>query len=848
MTIFKILTNFKIKTDKLRVYKLFQQKFKEKTCKKLVNLMLSDKFRETFKPNHIILLERYKTFIKKDIILIKYNQRYKLGRHYCDDTKSIINLPRIMKHTIMRYLGWIDIDMVSAHPNFACEVGRRNGREFTYVQQYITNREQILQNVIDTYSIEENPITRDEAKSLFNIMAYGGGFNTWKTTDSGLDNKPIKEINSGETLHFINNYKRDCKDAKELIYLHNPDIVQSVKGDLEEKSDELKRRVCSYFYGIIENEILYDLYQFLLKKKLIVNGGVSLEYDGLCFKPKMDVDYQNEIDEFSYKYFDENNFRVNLKVKSYEQVRQDIIDDVDTFINDDDDDDDDDELLEPTDYEERNDKRVATTFLKFYGDVFIYEMEAHKTYFYNGVYWEEDEYKIGNYLCKNLSKKYEKQYDIIYDEGKKISRDDEEKYKNHQTTLKQISNFITSLSTTSHLKNYEEMIKLLIAKRVEFDVNPYLFAFNNVIWDLIQGKIIEPHPTQMISMTTGYDFEVMHIDTLNWKKQMLMDILTEIFPDKQVREYDLIIKSTGLTGIQVQNLVVSSGVGGNGKSILNALMMKSIGNYGFNLSSTCLVQEIKTGPNPEFANLHNKRYVVSGEPPDKKQLHMDTIKKLTGDSMLAVRGLYQTKCETKLRCTLDLDLNGLPKFDVVDEAVNRRLVAIPFESMFVDESRYELLKDKPNVFKMNAMYKEEAFQIQFRQILFMILMDYLPNFLKTGLLPPPPQKCKNLSNVMLANSDDLFDWFSNTFKRNDSNILSFGEIYDTYKTSSYFMKLSKKSQREQNRSKFVAMIETNLFLKDFIKRRKQSHNGNQLTKDVLVGWILKKDEDDNDDN
>jgi len=58
----------------------------------------------------------------------------------------------------------------------------------------------------------------------------------------------------------------------------------------------------------------------------------------------------------------------------------------------------------------------------------------------------------------------------MYDEGKKIIRDNEEEYKNHQRILKEIANFINSLSTVSHLKNYEEMIKILIAKKVEFDV------------------------------------------------------------------------------------------------------------------------------------------------------------------------------------------------------------------------------------------------------------------------------------------------------------------------------------------------------------------------------------------
>jgi phage/plasmid-associated DNA primase len=139
----------------------------------------------------------------------------------------------------------------------------------------------------------------------------------------------------------------------------------------------------------------------------------------------------------------------------------------------------------------------------------------------------------------------------------------------------------------------------------------------------------------------------------------------------------LIVRSSGLVGIQVQNLIVSSGVGGNGKSIFNELMISSVGNYGYNLSSTCLTQEIKSDANPELANLHNKRYVMSSEPPSEKAICCSAMKEITGNTILPVRGLYESKCETRLKCTWDLDLNGLPKFDVVDDAVNRRIRAIP---------------------------------------------------------------------------------------------------------------------------------------------------------------------------
>jgi hypothetical protein len=59
----------------------------------------------------------------------------------------------------------------------------------------------------------------------------------------------------------------------------------------------------------------------------------------------------------------------------------------------------------------------------------------------------------------------------------------------------------------------------IIEKVVEFDENPYLFAFNNVVFDLKEGKIIHPNPKQMISLTTGYDYDLNMIDLVDKEKK-----------------------------------------------------------------------------------------------------------------------------------------------------------------------------------------------------------------------------------------------------------------------------------------------------------------------------------------
>jgi hypothetical protein len=50
-------------------------------------------------------------------------------------------------------------------------------------------------------------------------------------------------------------------------------------------------------------------------------------------------------------------------------------------------------------------------------------------------------------------------------------------------------------------------------------------------------------------------------------------------------------------------------------------------------------------------------------------------------------------------------------------------------------------------------------------------------------------------------------------------------------------------KRKYNKKHFVAKIEENIFLRKFVKNRKQYHNNKQLTADCLIGWKIIEVED-----
>ena len=238
------------------------------------------------------------------------------------------------------------------------------------------------------------------------------------------------------------------------------------------------------------------------------------------------------------------------------------------------------------------------------------------------------------------------------------------------------------------------------------DNKPFYFAFTNKIYDLKKGAFTKPDYKDYISITCGYDYD--DYKDKNVEKE-LDNIINTIFTNSEVKDYYLSCLCTGLYGAQIENLFIATGAGGNGKSLLNSLMMKAIGSYGYKIPSSVLMAPIKDGGNPQVANLHKKRFALGQEPNKNQSICSSTMKELTGDDSINTRKLYSGECEVKLNASLFIECNELPKMDEVNDAIIRRVRVIPFKSKFVDESTYNAMDavdiKQNNVFIGNTFYK-----------------------------------------------------------------------------------------------------------------------------------------------
>jgi phage/plasmid-associated DNA primase len=496
---------------------------------------------------------------------------------------------------------------------------------------------------------------------------------------------------------------------------------------------------------------------------------------------------------------------------------------------------------------------IAEYFSNLYGHLFIYSNEV--LYFYTGCYWRPDD-KNSSRLVKFIDKEFydhllkKVSSDLRYKTGQLNGTDDEKERDGYQKEIESISKLLTSITTIKKHSVRKDIVKDIIIQTtnndIKFDNEPYLYAFKNAIFDLRTGKQIPPNASQYLSITCGCDYDPDYSPEL---VKELNDIIDSIFPDATVKDYFLHILATGLSGIQLENLFIFTGVGGNGKSLLNSLFLKLLGDYGYKLPKIIIQGEMKVGANPELANLHKKRYVVSQEPDPKKKLSCNAIKEITGDKTINARQLYCGDTKTELTLTLCIECNEKPMLDEVIQAIVRRVRVIPFITQSIEKEEYDKLpeSERVNINIRNPAYKTDEFQDKYKQAMFAILLDKFKGFYNNNCeLPLVPETCAKEARDYMAVSDDLFSWFTEFYEPlsreelgTDVDVpITLTDIYKKFSGGDLYNGLSKSDKRKYNRRGFLEGVEKNIFLRKLIKLRKSTYNGKQLAVDSIVGWKL----------
>jgi hypothetical protein len=779
-----------------------------------------------------------------DLVVI-HNQRHGLGRFYADKNRSLIPHPRSIKHTLFTYGDWVDLDMVKGHPSIAVEVFG-GILDLPHIKKVVNGFDDVVKKLSLFYEVEGTPLSNDNIKWLFNMMIYGGTPDGWKKKlEKGGDGYEGKKI-LNFTAHdpFVLQFEKECQSISDIVYKNNPAIVKKVKKESDTLRDK-KNSTISYFYQIIENHIVYSVYELLVGMRIITPKKCGLEMDGLNIPPNGSIyDKDDTIKTINNFVFNDTGLNIKFKFKSYgESVMQGLIDErknmvvAEPVMNDVimavvEDNENEEDIVGVMDGDDSSASKIilnAYPHWKCCNDIlYVFDDETGM--------WS-DKVEIHNRIISRFS-----QYlDIL-----KINNDGEVKrtgrnYAKNNQKRKDIYPFIRENCVDNDWVRRTETSSL------------GKILFLNGHYDFKRGRFLTGRPIGATDKETintvfenGFNPEIVffyrvdheHTDFTDDDMEYMDSIQERLFTlplGKDVGDYLTLNLARAFSGdITIKRILFGLGMSNSGKGILTKACQLSMGQY-------C---GVFTGENLAFNNvnndeaqkmrwamlLRNKRLIISNELSTTKMLDGNLIKKLaSGGDTIQGRLHGQHETDFKPQYLSILLANDMPPIKPFDTAIQNRVRVYSYTKAFVDEPRneYELKKD-PN---LDNEMKSRLFQ---RCFIGLLIRKY-SEFKDSGCVENEPNE------VVMARND----WIGTT-EENDI-INKFQQFYEITNCESDYTPSKEienciRTMGDMSYKKFVMELKKNCILKSLKNVR---NDGKTVNKKSIQVWFGIKHIEDN---
>ena len=171
-------------------------------------------------------------------------------------------------------------------------------------------------------------------------------------------------------------------------------------------------------------------------------------------------------------------------------------------------------------------------------------------------------------------------------------------------------------------------------------------------------------------------------------KKEWLDTLSLIFQgDSELIEYvQQIAGLCAIGNVYLEELIISYGVGSNGKSTFWNSIAGALGSYSGNISADTLTIGCKRNVKPELAEAKGKRLLIAAELEEGMRLNTSTVKQLCSTDEIFAEKKYKDPFSFKPSHTLVLYTNHLPKVGAMDDGIWRRLIVIPFNAKISGKS------------------------------------------------------------------------------------------------------------------------------------------------------------------
>lgn len=290
--------------------------------------------------------------------------------------------------------------------------------------------------------------------------------------------------------------------------------------------------------------------------------------------------------------------------------------------------------------------------------------------------------------------------------------------------------------------------------------NAYLIGFANGVVNLRAERtnasgssehycqFREGKPDDFISFQAGrwqakqtdpYDY--VPYDPEDPEQAEIDDFMAKVFPKPELRAYMWRKLASCLEGTnREQRYDTWIGIGGNGKTKVVDLMSMALGDYAVSLQSTVMTRKRPESgaANPDIMAVRNRRFIYMAEPDDGEALNTSRMKQFTGEDVVEARGLFEDQTKFQINGKMFMLCNKFPAVHTMDRGTWRRIMAVPFESKFVDPDSEEGKEISP---AKNIWPKDNFLDAKLKKwrVPFMarLVHVYETEYLKTGIEPIP---------------------------------------------------------------------------------------------------------------
>lgn len=334
---------------------------------------------------------------------------------------------------------------------------------------------------------------------------------------------------------------------------------------------------------------------------------------------------------------------------------------------------------------------LAKVLYVMFGDQFVCANYSQDIWYqYQGNRWEQID--GGVYLRQKISS----DLGALYAEmGKELAHEmlsskDDTLRPVYQARQKQVQKMILNLCTATYKNNIMKEAREVFYDSSftrKLDADPYLIGFENGVFDLKLNHFRKGCPTDFLSKSMPFAFP--SFTTNDPKVIFVRKFLEQIFVNPAIRRYFMDVSSDVFQGGNHQKIVQFwTGEGNNGKSIVSMLFEKMLGELSIKMNTNVL-----TGKKPSAGSANadlartggGVRLAVFDEPDPGEMINPGPFKHYSGNDTYFARDLYEggKNCkEIRPMYKMIMICNKLPEFRNMDAATGRRIIVIPFETLF----------------------------------------------------------------------------------------------------------------------------------------------------------------------